>query len=74
MKTLKLIGVFALSLTLTACATQEKGYLNPLVDPLTKPDPERFEQKQLIMYQRFIRDEELFYKQVNFDLYDHERP
>lgn len=74
MKPLKLISLFILSLTLIACATQEKGYLNPLVDPLVKPDPDRFEQKQLIMYQRFIRDEKLFYKQINFDLYDPERP
>ncbi len=74
MKNLKLMGLSVLFLALTACATQEKGYLNPLVDPLHKPDPERFEQQQLIMYQRFIKDKKLFYKQINFDLYDPKRP
>ncbi len=57
-------------LLLVACASHDNTYLNPLVDSTIKLDPERYTQKQLIMYQRIKKDGKVSYKQVKFGLYD----
>ncbi len=55
---------------LTSCALHENNYLNPLIDPTVKLDPDRYNQKQLIMYQRVKKDGRTSYQQVKFGLYD----